>query len=105
MHDRKSVLMVIYDLPTQTSDQRRDAQKFRKKLLATGFLPMQESIYVKLLRNASGTESEVAAVQKLAPQEGNVQAIPMSLQVFQSMRTLTGDGFNMKLFADDLIFL
>ncbi|MDO4838730.1 MAG: CRISPR-associated endonuclease Cas2 [Clostridia bacterium] len=104
MRDRKSVLMVIYDLPTLTSEQRRDAQKFRKKLIASGFLSLQESVYVKLLRNASGADSEVAAVQQLAPREGVVQVIPMSLQVFQNMRTLTGEGFNMKVFADDLIF-
>lgn len=104
MRDRKSVLMVIYDLPTLTPQQRRDAQKFRKKLIARGFLPLQESVYVKLLRNASGADGEVTAMQKLAPPEGVVQVIPMSLQVFQNMRTLTGDGFNMKVFADDLVF-
>ena len=43
-------------------------------------------------------------MQKLAPPEGVVQVIPMSLQVFQNMRTLTGEGFNMKVFADDLLF-
>ena len=105
MRDRKSVLMVLYDLPTQTTVQRHDAQKFRKELLAHGYLALQESVYVKLLRNTSNTDSEVEAVQKLAPQEGMVQVLPMSLQVFQAMRTVTGVGFDMHVFADDLVFL
>lgn len=105
LHDRKSVLIVIYDLPTLTSMQRRDARVFRKKLLENSFVQLQESVYVKLLRNTSSTDNETAIVQELAPQEGSVQILPVSLQVFRNMRTLTGVGFDMKLFADDLVFL
>lgn len=105
MRDRKSVMIVIYDLPTLTSTQRRDAQIFRKKLLANSYVQLQESVYVKLLRNTSSTDSETAIVRELAPTEGVVQVLPMSLQVFQNMRTLNGIGFDMKRFADDLVFL
>ncbi len=97
--------MLFYDLPVQTAEQRREVQKFRKEMRRRGFLQLQESVYVKLLRNTSSSENEIAAVRKLAPQDGLVQALPMSLQVFGGMRALIGSGFDMKLFSDDLLFL
>ncbi len=99
------MLLVMYDLPMQDAAQRREAQSFRKKLLAYGYRQMQESLYVKLLRNISGTDSEIEAVQKIAPKQGVVQVLPLNLQTFRTLRTLTGDGFDMGLFADDLVFL
>lgn len=41
-------LMVMFDLPVETSEQRREYRKFRKKLINEGFMMMQYSIYVRV---------------------------------------------------------
>ena len=44
-------VLVMFDLPTETSLQRRNYRKFRKTLIKNGFIMMQESVYVKLAMN------------------------------------------------------
>ena len=41
-------VMVMFDLPVITTEQRREYTRFRKYLLKNGFVMMQESIYTKL---------------------------------------------------------
>lgn len=40
-------VIVMFDLPVLTAQERRDYTRFRKHLLKNGFLMMQESIYCK----------------------------------------------------------
>lgn len=44
-------MIVFFDLPVLTSKQRRDYRDFRKFLLKSGFLMLQESVYCKLVQN------------------------------------------------------
>ena len=41
-------ILVMFDLPTETSEDRRNYRKFRKNLIKNGFIMMQESVYVRL---------------------------------------------------------
>ena len=44
-------MMVFFDLPTETAEDRRNYRLFRKTLINNGFIMMQESVYCKLLIN------------------------------------------------------
>jgi CRISPR-associated protein Cas2 len=45
---RNMWVMVLFDLPTETKKERRDASKFRKSLLNDGFIMFQfTSVFVK----------------------------------------------------------
>ena len=50
-------VIVFFDLPVETSLDRRNYSKFRKLLINEGFIMMQESVYTKLTLNNSVTES------------------------------------------------
>lgn len=41
-------VLVLFDLPVLTGDQRREYARFRKFLLKSGFLMLQESYTVSL---------------------------------------------------------
>jgi CRISPR-associated protein Cas2 len=41
-------VLVFFDLPVVTGEQRRAYVKFRKFLVKNGFLMLQESVYCKL---------------------------------------------------------
>ena len=105
MNDRRGVLLLFYDLPVLTASQRRNAAQFRKRLLKLGFTQVQESVYVQLVHNESALKAELLKIKSFAPKDGLVQVLPMSLQTFQGMQTLCGQGFNQNRFADDLVFL
>ena len=44
-------VIVFFDLPTQTLEDKREYRKFRKFLIKKGFLMMQESVYCRLVLN------------------------------------------------------
>ena len=46
-------IIVMFDLPVVTSVERQEYTKFRKFLLKSGFIMMQESVYTKIALNTS----------------------------------------------------
>ena len=44
-------ILVFFDLPVTTEDDRRVYRTFRKYLIKSGFLMLQESVYCKLAQN------------------------------------------------------
>ena len=46
-------ILVFFDLPSVTSEEKREYLKFRKMLVKSGFLMMQESVYSKLALNTT----------------------------------------------------
>ncbi len=95
----------MLDLPMQTAEQRRAYRRFRSELKKAGFCALQESIYVCLLRNTSSAVGMLNLIDRIAPREGSVQALPMSLQTFRAMTALRGFSFDMGVFSDDFIVI
>ena len=72
----------MFDLPVETTAQRREYTKFRKYLIKNGFLMMQESIYCRLAQNSSAADFLVDNVRKNKPPEGLVQALTITEKQF-----------------------
>ena len=63
----------MFDLPVETADDRKKYSQFRKHLIKTGFLMVQESIYCKLAPNSNTADSIAANIRKHKPSQGLVQ--------------------------------
>lgn len=50
-------MLLMFDLPTETAEDRKNYRRFRKFLLSEGFLMHQYSVYSKLLLNGSAKRS------------------------------------------------
>lgn len=50
-------IVLFFDLPTLTEKNRKEYTRFRKFLIKTGFMMLQESVYVKLALNATTTNT------------------------------------------------
>lgn len=50
-------VIVMFDLPVRTSENLREYNRFRKFLIKSGFLMMQESVYCKLALNTTVAEA------------------------------------------------
>ena len=44
-------LLVLFDLPVTTTEERREYTKFRKYLIKSGFMMFQESVYCRMALN------------------------------------------------------
>ncbi len=68
-------MMVMFDLPTETSAQRKAATKFRKFLLDEGFEMVQFSVYVQFVGTFESSQKFVRAVQKNNPSYGDINIL------------------------------
>ena len=102
MSDRKGIILLMFDLPAQTSEDKREYTNFRKNLRRQGFLQLQESCYLKLIRNISSVDQNLSNLKKVIPATGNVSVLPMNLNDFKGMQCLLGEPFNLALFTEDI---
>lgn len=84
-------IMVFFDLPTESLDDKRNYRKFRKFLIASGFLMMQESVYCKLALNQTVANTVAAQVRKNVPPEGKIQMMIVTERQFARMEYLVGE--------------
>ena len=78
-------ILVFFDLPTETSKDRKVYSKFRKFLIKEGFVMMQESVYVKLVLNNSVANAVREKIEKNKPSKGLVQLLVITEKQFNSM--------------------
>lgn len=99
-------IMVMFDLPVETSTQRKDYRLFRKFLIKSGFLMMQESIYCKLALNQTVADGIMQEVRKQAPPSGLVQMLVVTEKQFSKMENVVGKSESDVLDSDKrVIFL
>ena len=87
-------MLVFFDLPTETLEDRRHYRKFRKALIKSGFIMMQESVYCKLLTTPSVERSVKNMIQKNRPDKGIVQTLSVTEKQFSHMEFVVGEWEN-----------
>lgn len=65
-------VLVLYDLPTETKTNMRDANKFRKGLIDDGFTLFQFSMYVRHCPSRENAEVHIKRVKSMLPKAGKV---------------------------------
>ena len=83
-------VIVFFDLPVETAEDRRNYRKFRKLLIKSGFLMLQESVYAKLALNQTQVEQIVSEVKKEKPVKGLVQILSVTERQFSKMEHICG---------------
>lgn len=84
-------VIVFFDLPTITPEDRRNYNKFRKSLIRNGFIMMQESVYCRLLLTPSAVNSTIDTVRKCKPPKGLVQVLTVTEKQFAGMEYIVGE--------------
>lgn len=93
-------VLVFFDLPTLTCENRREYARFRKFLIKNGFLMMQESVYSKMALNQTVAASVVGRVKKNKPAEGLVQMMTITEKQYNRMEYVCGE-FNSEVLCSD----
>lgn len=84
-------MIVFFDLPTETAAERRNYRRFRKFLIETGFIMLQESVYCKLLLNGSAQALVAESIRKNKPPKGIVQMLTVTEKQFSKMEYVVGE--------------
>ena len=83
-------VVVFFDLPTETAEERRDYRRFRAALLKNGFFMMQESVYSKIILNNTAANVIKETVRKLKTGKGLIQMLTVSERQFENMEFVLG---------------
>ena len=98
-------VLVFFDLPLLTSENRRAYAKFRRFLLKNGFLMLQESVYCKLALNSSAVNAIVDNVHKNKPEEGLIQLLTVTEKQYAKMDIILGQVKSEVLDTDERLVI
>ncbi len=98
-------IIVMFDLPVGTASERKDYQQFRKYLVKSGFIMMQESIYSKIAQNSTMADSIIESVKKNKPQSGLVQLLKITEKQYSKMIYIVGESKSDVLSSDERLVI
>ena len=98
-------VLVFFDLPVITEENKRAYRKFRKFLLKNGFLMLQESVYCKLALNSTAVRTIVDNVHKNKPEEGLIQLLSVTEKQYAKMDIIIGNIKNEVLDSDERLVI
>jgi len=75
---RMAWVLVFFDLPVGTPDERRDASNFRKDLIKDGYMMVQFSVYARPCGSADRVDTQVRRLRPKIPQKGEVRGLIIS---------------------------
>ncbi len=98
-------VLVFFDLPVLTAKNRKDYRDFRKFLIKSGFLMMQESVYCKLAQNSAAADAITENVKKHKPDAGIVQLLKVTEKQYAKMEFIVGRNSNSVLDTDERLVI
>ncbi len=98
-------VLVFFDLPTETIENKREYRKFRKLLIKNGFLMMQESVYCRMLLTPSAGRAVLEVIRKNRPADGIVQVMTVTEKQFAGMEYITGEHHSEVIDSDERLIV
>jgi len=83
-------LIVMFDLPTETAQNRQDYVQFRKKMLKSGFDMFQFSMYIRHCSSRESAEVHQLRVKRNLPPYGHVGIFMLTDKQFAQMEVFYG---------------
>lgn len=84
-------ILVFFDLPVTTKENRRNYARFRKFLVKNGYIMLQESVYCRLALNQTAAKIAADQIREHMPPEGLVQVLQVTEKQFSKMEYMLGE--------------
>ena len=94
-------VIVFFDLPSVSAGEKKVYRQFRKFLIKSGFVMVQESVYSKLALNTTVANAVVANVRKNRPDRGVVQVLVITEKQYGKMEFIIGENRNEVIDSDE----
>lgn len=106
---RQRYLLLLFDLPNKTRSECAVYRRFKKHIKQDGYVQLQESIYLKILRNVISVPIEVSKIEALVPEKCDVKMIPLTYASMDKIMNISGSpwpfeeqGKEVLILSDDL---
>lgn len=83
-------LILFFDLPVITKNDRHNYSVFRKYLIKEGYMMMQYSVYSKLFNNQDSVDRHLILLKKNIPKEGSIRVLCVTEKQYSKILILLG---------------
>ena len=83
-------IICMFDLPTDSDNEKREYRIFRKSLIENGFVMMQFSVYVRTCPNRTFANKFLPKIKNIAPRHGNVRLLTITEKQYNDMEMVVG---------------
>ncbi|BAG13707.1 hypothetical protein AGMMS5026_10540 [Endomicrobiia bacterium] len=83
-------ILVFFDLPTETAENRHNAAKFRNNLIKDGYYMLQYSVYCRICRGMDSSEKHIRRLMMRTPMEGNIRVLEITEKQYERMKIILG---------------
>lgn len=98
-------VVVFFDLPILTGADKKAYRDFRKFLLKSGYLMMQESVYCKLATNSSAADTMIDNIRRNRPPSGLVQVLKITEKQYTNMAFIVGKSNTDVIDSDERLII
>ena len=68
-------IILFFDLPMITEDDKRIYTRFRKELVRNGYMMLQFSVYSKICTNREAAVNNILKIKKNVPEKGSIRIL------------------------------
>jgi CRISPR-associated protein Cas2 len=83
-------MLVFFDLPVVTREERRAYTLFRRFLLNDGYDMIQFSVYGRIINGSDAQDKHLKRLAGNLPSEGSIRVLTVTEKQFASMQILVG---------------
>lgn len=83
-------ILILFDLPTETKKDRKNANDFRTKILKDGFSMFQFSIYLRHCPSKENADVHVKRAKSILPPKGKVGILVITDKQFGDIELFYG---------------
>lgn len=83
-------ILVMFDLPVTTKENRRIYQRFRKFLIEDGYDMLQFSVYCRIVSGEDSVDKHLNRLGKNLPGKGSVRFLQITERQYAAMKLLVG---------------
>lgn len=84
-------VIVMFDLPVDTREQRRAYRRYRTWLTKSGFVMMQQSIYSKIVLNPTAAQFLRMQIRNQEVKEGLIQVMTITERQYADIELVIGE--------------
>ena len=84
-------IIVMFDLPTATTEDKREYLHFRTGLIKLGFDMLQFSVYSRITRNNDDARKYINKVKTILPPVGSVRVLQVTEKQYAGMIIMLGE--------------
>ena len=83
-------IILFFDLPMITEDDKRIYTRFRKELVRNGYMMLQFSVYSKICTNREAAVNNILKIKKNVPEKGSIRILLVTEKQYSKMEIILG---------------